>query len=75
MNTCTFGPEVYRVDISEDGLESIDTNEPADECVAFLCSNCKHPMMYGGDGSWFETEPPYTPRFDYCPYCGSKVKK
>lgn len=69
--TCLYEPEITATVYDKDDSE-IDTDEPADNCEAFACSECGGMMMYG-DSGWFETEPPYSPRFDFCPYCGARV--
>ena len=70
--TCTYEPEAYLIRWDEDDTE-IETAEPDEECCYFECSNCGSQMLYGYDGGWFKDEPPYTPYFNYCPYCGFKV--
>lgn len=72
--TCTFSPDETKTRWDEDDNE-IETDEPAEECVGFVCSNCGGIMMFdwGGEMGWFDTEPPYSPHFNYCPYCGRKV--
>ncbi|WP_251159365.1 hypothetical protein [Caniella muris] len=69
--TCTFIPEMCATRWDEDGTE-VDTIEPDEGCAYFVCSNCGGVMAYGDDG-WFETEPPYMPRFSFCPHCGARV--
>lgn len=69
--TCTYTPDSFLTVWDEDDNE-IDTNEPSWDCCAFACSNCGHEMIYG-DMGWFDEEPPHTPHFEYCPYCGFKV--
>lgn len=69
--TCTYEPYDTLSRWDEDDNE-IETNEPADGCDSFECSNCGYSMLYGGDG-WFDEEPPYAPHFSYCPNCGFKV--
>ena len=69
--TCTFVPNEFHVYWDEDDNE-IDTNGPGYGCDAFECSNCGGATIFG-DMGWFDEEPPYTPNFAYCPYCGFKV--
>ena len=71
--TCRFIPDVFYTLLEEDDNETV-TEIPHQNCEAFECTNCGGLMMYG-DMGWFDTEPPYKPRFDYCPYCGAKVVK
>lgn len=70
---CRFIPEVTKTRLSEDGMEEIDTNDPAEGCLAFECSVCGFPMMFG-DCGWFDEMPPYTPQFNYCPNCGTPAE-
>lgn len=74
LRYCTFSPDETKTRWDEDDNE-IETDEPAEECIGFVCSNCGGIMMFdwGGEMGWFDTEPPYAPHFNYCPYCGREV--
>lgn len=69
--TCRYVTEITDTRFDENG-EEIETGDPADNCDCFECSECGFPMMYGDDG-WFEMEPPYKARFNFCPNCGARV--
>lgn len=69
--TCRFIPDYIATVYDEDDNE-VDTEEPSEDCCAFECTECGGAMIYG-DMGWFDTEPPYKPHFEYCPYCGAKV--
>ena len=70
-HTCVYVPAEYEVIYHDDDTEEV-TADPAWDCDAFKCSECEYLMIYG-DGGWFDEEPPYRPRFSYCPNCGAKV--
>lgn len=72
--TCRFVPEVLATRYDDKGNE-VDTEEPGAGCAAFCCSECGFAMLFGEFDSWFDFEPPYTPRFNYCPNCGRKVRR
>lgn len=69
--TCHYTPDVMAESYDEHGNE-IESTEPADGCGCFVCDQCGYLMMFGDDG-WFDKEPPYTPRFKFCPRCGAMV--
>ena len=84
---CWYGPDVVQTFYDDDDCEwepSIPVaNEQSNE--DYSCSNCGGYMIW----EWFDTEPfmfradgvsfaggyTYTPRFDFCPYCGCKLDK
>lgn len=71
QETCTYQPTEYETRFDEND-EEIETNDPAEDCVAFECSACGFEMMFG-DMGWFDYEPPYKPYFKFCPNCGARV--
>lgn len=70
--TCTYEPTETLNYWDEQDREH-DTNQPDTECGTFSCSWCGNEMLYGEDGGWFDTEPPYAPLFMFCPGCGARV--
>lgn len=75
-STCHYEPEIKDYDYDDEGNE-VEVDAPAENCDYFECSECGFLMLYDGNdrfgGGWFDTEPPYSPRFKYCPNCGAKV--
>lgn len=71
-DSCEYVPEMCEMYIDDDGNEH-ETDEPHEECSAFICDKCDYSMAFGDDWSWFDTLPPYKPYFKYCPNCGRKV--
>lgn len=70
-DTCTYEPTETISYFDRNDVEH-ETNWPDYECASFMCVKCNYEMMYGDIG-WFEEEPPYKPRFKYCPNCGRRV--
>ena len=75
--TCKFEADILITAWDEDDNE-IETGEVADGADMY-CGNCGYPMMRDECDGWWDEEPgPYggwllTPRFNYCPKCGSLV--
>lgn len=72
MDTCTYEPTETFNYYDRDDIEH-ETNWPDYDCGSFMCDKCNYEMLYGGDYSWFDEEPPYKPHFKYCPNCGRRV--
>lgn len=70
--TCVFEPTETLTRWDENDYEH-ETNEPDPDCATFACSRCGYEMLYGDEYGWFDTEPPYTPHFKFCPNCSARV--
>lgn len=75
--TCKFVADAMNTAWDDDDNE-IETGE-VDDDADMSCGNCGYPMMRDEcNGWWDEEKGPYggwflTPRFNYCPKCGSRV--
>lgn len=81
--TCDFLPESYAVWYDENDNECSDytIEDPYNHENAY-CSKCGGIMMVGeeGEDGWFTRKKvahgnELIPNFDYCPYCGCRVRK
>ena len=81
--TCDFLPESYAVWYDENDNECGDCfiEDPNNHENAY-CSKCGGIMMVGeeGEDGWFTRKKvahgnELIPNFDYCPYCGCRVRK
>lgn len=81
--TCDFLPESYAVWYDENDNECGDCTieDPCNHENAY-CSKCGGIMMVGeeGEDGWFTRKKvahgnELIPNFDYCPYCGCRVRK
>lgn len=70
--TCVYEPTETLTRWDENDNEH-ETNEPDFDCGTFACSRCGYEMLYGDEGGWFDTEPPYAPHFKFCPNCRARV--
>lgn len=70
--TCVYEPTETLTRWDENDHEH-ETNEPDFDCATFACSRCGYEMLYGDEVGWFDTEPPYTPHFKFCPNCSARV--
>lgn len=77
--TCRYVPNDLNVVYDDDDNEIV-TSEADYNNGDYHCDKCYEPML-GGELGWFNEKPgkhggwEYTPRFNFCPYCGRKVIK
>lgn len=81
--TCDFLPESYAVWYDKNDKErcNLTLEDPYNHDNAY-CSKCGGVMMVGeeGEDDWFTRKKvthgnKLIPNFDYCPYCGCRVRK